>query len=473
MAIVKSLFSLRKKSHLFTRFELRDEKTYRRRLLPWLAPVDILFALVDWVSVPNTSLLWFFSLRLAGVIASALFWYGLRGRVRYGLRFFLAVAPYMFVVEYIMIKHSLVLSPYFAGASLVMITAAMLFPVRLLIASLVYTGCMLPLMIWSAFFSNYDHVSILQLLLMSSGTVIVCALNSGHLYSEFQKRLTASELLARDKGRRGRIISEKVQEILKRQIFESQFSPQVVDAVLQDRSIIREMRKRSIVNIVIDIQDSTKKANSLDALHYKQVIEEVLDVFSAACLKWNITLDKFTGDGVQAFAGAPFQTPNDLRRALMACKDTIAMLKARKHMLDQMWKDPLNVRFAICQGEALVGFVGKGIFKSYTAIGDMVSFTHRLSSVPVPWKIATHIWDKKVGADITAPGFHTEYTIVRNLKGFGEQSFYTAILDPIFEDDSVDAGRCPHCETPFVVEENAAGIPRVFCPACETKSKAA
>ena len=57
---------------------------------------------------------------------------------------------------------------------------------------------------------------------MALGSAIVCAVNSGFIWDEFRTKLEATEALARDKGRRGKIIQEKAAQLAKRQIFESQ-----------------------------------------------------------------------------------------------------------------------------------------------------------------------------------------------------------------------------------------------------------
>jgi class 3 adenylate cyclase len=307
---------------------------------------------------------------------------------------------------------------------------------------------------------------------MLLGSVLVCSVDSGQVHHDTRIRLAAVEALARDLGKREREIRKKAEELLKRRIFESQFSPQVVSAVLANRLLLKEMKRYPIVNIVTDIENSTQKANTIDPSAYKEVVEEVLDVFSAACLKWNITLDKFTGDGVQAFVGAPMSSGDDLTRAVMACRDCMTMLSARKAALELLWRTPLNVRFAICQGEALVGFIGRGSFKSYTAVGDMVSFTHRLSAVPPPWTIALYQWQGDTAAKLEFLGFKNSSTLVTDLKGFGDRKFQIQLLAPeISTDPASDAGRCPECETPLVLEEGLMGLPKVYCPGCQARAK--
>ncbi len=472
---IKSAFTLRSKNHLFSRLQIKDEKSHAYRLIPWLALVNISFGFVDWFVRPNGPVLIFFGVRILAVLISRALYLFSRGRTRYGIRLFFTVAPYMFAVEFIMLTQNLIVTPYFAGLALVMVTSAMLFPVRFKISAIVYTVTILPVLTW--LYKNptyYTQSDLLVLVLMLFGSVLVCAVNSGQVHEDLKIKLSIKETLTRDLGKREKEIRAKAEELVKRQIFESQFSPQVVSAILKDRALAHEMQRLHIVNIVIDIEDSTVKAHSLHPSAYKEVVEEVLDVFAASCMKWNVTLDKFTGDGVQAFSGAPVANKDDFYRAVMACRDTIRMLWARKSAIELIWKSPLNVRFAICEGEALVGFIGRGIFKSYTAVGDMVSFTHRLGSVPKPWTIAACSWYRPIFSQTLFPGIEEAKTqAVSGLKGFGDQSFQVTFLSCQLEEQSMDTGRCPQCSTPLVFEDGPGGLPRIYCAACESRTKAA
>jgi class 3 adenylate cyclase len=469
--LIKSPFSLRKSHHLATRLELRDEKAHAYRLIPWLALADLSFCIVDWWIDQGRSILFFLALRAIGVALSRFLFLVSRGRLRYGARLFLTTAPYMAPVQYVMISEHLVFSPYFAGPTLIMITASMLFPTRLKVSIPVYILLSLPILIWlatSPFPRLVDNVLVIA---MTIGSIGIVSLNADQVRQDLTDKLAAKEALTRDLGKRQKEIREKAEELVKRQIFESQFSPQVVTAILKDRTLTRDMKRVKISNIVIDIQNSTTKANTINPNHYKEVVEEVLDVFSAACLKWNITLDKFLGDGVQAFAGAPMPQADDFERSIYACRETIQMLTARKGVLEALWKDELNVRFAVCEGEALIGFIGRGVFKSYTAVGDMVSFTHRLSSVPEPWTIAACSWNSSVESRVSALGFHAQERWVDHLKGFGDKKFRVTILEPELDQSAemADAGRCPQCETPLVMEEGKMGLPRIYCQGCQNR----
>jgi adenylate cyclase len=470
MGLIKPINVLRRKSHVDTRLQLRDERTFARIVLPKIAVVYVGFGFVDWYSASSGDPVEFFGVRLAAVLISRVLYLLSRGRLKYGMRFMLLFSPYVFAVEYIMIKYGLVLSPYFAGLALVMLSGTMYFPVRMAIAAMVYGASILPALIWVSIHPTESVTGTMNFFLMTIGSVVLCTVNSEQIYRDFRERLILMETLARDLGRREKEIRAKADQLFKRQAFESQFSPQVVSAVLNDRASLKEMLQRNVVTVVVDIENSTLKAKTLVPTEYKNVIEEVFDVFASACLKWNITVDKFTGDGAQAFAGAPVTSTDDMFRALMASKDTLKMLRARQFSMEPRWKSPVVVRIAVCEGKALVGFLGRGTLKSFTAIGETVSFAHRLCGAAEPDSIAVYSLIHPGSIEMINIGFSAETKILSNLKGFGDQSFRVTMLRPM-EEETVDAdnGRCGDCQTPLVLEDSVSGLPRIVCPGCQSR----
>lgn len=472
MKLVKSAFALRSKSHVLTRMQIRNELAFRRFLNPWISPIYVLFAIVDWVSIPNSNFIFFFLIRIITVLLSASFFIFLRGRVRYGTRIFLIISPYLFTIQYIMLKYELTLSPYFAGIPLVLFTGITLFPMRTKIAAFVCTASVFPVLLFPLFGTYGGFSQTLLTHLMVSGGVLLSILNSSQIFNDFEQRLIASEALARDLGRRDKEIRFQSEELMKRRTFESQFSPQVVSEVLRDSQSLMQMQQKKIAVIVIDIENSTGKANTLAPAKYKEVIEEAFDVFASACLKWNVTVDKFTGDGAQALSGAPVAATNDFIRALKACEDTLRMLHARKSQLELLWGDTFNVRLAVSEGKALVGFLGRGSLKSFTAIGDAVSFTHRLCGTAPTWSVAAYSWLRDLESLSEIPeGWDQTLHPVIGLKGFGMQNFKTLTLRlRYYSQNQTDLGRCPKCETPLVLEDTAGPIPKITCPGCKSRT---
>lgn len=93
------------------------------------------------------------------------------------------------------------------------------------------------------------------------------------------------------------------------------------------------------------------------------------------------TVDKFIGDGIMAFWGAPVSQPDDVLRG---CK---AALRAARRMerLNEGWraegKPTLRIRIGLNSGEVLVGNIGSSNRFSYTAIGDGVNVAARLEGM--------------------------------------------------------------------------------------------
>ena len=262
-------------------------------------------------------------------------------------------------------------------------------------------------------------------------------------------------------------------EILSRKALEHQFSPQVLKQVISQPADILNMKASVISVLVLDIENSTGKSTILNLTDYKAAIEETFDLFASACLKWDLTLDKFTGDGAQAFAGAPLVQRDDRQRVLQASLDFLRMLNARQDFLAQLWQGELRVRLAVTTGSALVGFVGRGRIRSFTVIGETVSLTHRLCAAAAANSVCVLNIPQGQPDNLIADVKSSGQRIVTNLKGFGSKQFLVSEYQPFqHTDDDLDLGRCSDCNTHLVFNTSAQGIMEISCPACGSKTNA-
>lgn len=98
--------------------------------------------------------------------------------------------------------------------------------------------------------------------------------------------------------------------------------------------------------------------------------------------RWEGTLDKFIGDAIMAFWGAPLKQEN---HAELAVRCALNMIKKLEE-LQQKWKSegemPLTIGIGINTGEVLVGNIGaEGKKMDYTVIGDHVNIGARVETL--------------------------------------------------------------------------------------------
>src|SRR6185295_14914067 len=99
---------------------------------------------------------------------------------------------------------------------------------------------------------------------------------------------------------------------------------------------------------------------------------------SAQIQNQNGTIDKFIGDAVMAFWGAPAPNPDhavDCCRAALACRRAVE----EEGLVDDHG-ERVKIRIGINSGDMLVGNIGSEVRLNYTVIGDAVNIASRLES---------------------------------------------------------------------------------------------
>jgi adenylate cyclase len=124
------------------------------------------------------------------------------------------------------------------------------------------------------------------------------------------------------------------------------------------------------------------------------------------------TLDKFIGDCIMAFFGAPEPQANHADRAVAAAKGMLERLQQLN--LDQTWSQELQLRIAINSGKAVVGDVGSSQRVDYTVLGTTVNLAARMETICRPGEC---VISEATYSRLTNP---TSFEIMGNyrLKGF-------------------------------------------------------
>ena len=138
--------------------------------------------------------------------------------------------------------------------------------------------------------------------------------------------------------------------------------------------------KRPIYALFSDLEGFTKLSHAISPEQLSSLLNRYLEMLSEVVLRHGGTIDKFVGDAIVAFWGAPIARPDDADRAALAA---IALYEAgeefRRSAGDGMPAIGCT-RVGLHHGEAVVGnFGGEGRIQ-YTALGDAMNTASRLES---------------------------------------------------------------------------------------------
>ncbi len=172
-----------------------------------------------------------------------------------------------------------------------------------------------------------------------------------------------------------------------RKTIDSRFSPQVVEAILRDRALLKLGGVRKEVTVLFsDIRGFTTISESISPEQLSELLHEYFTEMTEEVLATNGVLDKFIGDAVMAFWGAPLDQKDQADRAV---KTALGMIK-RLEVLQAKWQKAnmphVDIGIGIHTGEAIVGNMGSEKRFDYTVIGDTVNIASRLEGLNKEYK---------------------------------------------------------------------------------------
>lgn len=127
-----------------------------------------------------------------------------------------------------------------------------------------------------------------------------------------------------------------------------------------------------------DIQGFTTISENMSSQELMLHLSDYFEHLSNIIMEEHGTIDKYIGDAIMAFWGAPQKLPN---AAYLACKSALRC-QTRLKILNKQWiennKPPMFTRMGIHTGKTVVGNVGSQYRMNYTAIGDTTNLASRL-----------------------------------------------------------------------------------------------
>ncbi|WP_343728805.1 adenylate/guanylate cyclase domain-containing protein [Duganella sp.] len=137
-------------------------------------------------------------------------------------------------------------------------------------------------------------------------------------------------------------------------------------------------RLLQVTTLIADMQGYTSQVESLSLDEAARLTTDFLDCLTRPVLAMHGTLDKYTGDGLVAFWGAPLPNPEHADLALDAARQILQEVARFSARRAQRGLAPLRVRIGIESGAAMAGDYGTSARSIYTAVGDSVNTAARL-----------------------------------------------------------------------------------------------
>ncbi|MCK4468058.1 MAG: adenylate/guanylate cyclase domain-containing protein, partial [Desulfobacterales bacterium] len=174
--------------------------------------------------------------------------------------------------------------------------------------------------------------------------------------------------------------------------FSTYLAPTVVKQLIESpEKLVLGGEERVITAFFSDIQSFTSISEGLAPEELVELLNEFLTEMTSIILKYEGTVDKFEGDAIIAFFGAPNELENQEEIACMACIDMQKRLSELRANWKISGKPELHMRIGLCTGVAVVGNMGSKTRMDYTMMGDTVNIAARLEGVNKIYGIYTLI----------------------------------------------------------------------------------
>ncbi|REG35994.1 adenylate cyclase [Archangium gephyra] len=158
-------------------------------------------------------------------------------------------------------------------------------------------------------------------------------------------------------------------------------SPEVARLVTRDLRLLTRPERREVTVFFCDLDGFSRLSKELTPERLIQLLNDYLTEVTDVVRATRGQVDKYIGDAVMAFWGAPVRTERHAHHACEAALKVRTVLSERQEYWDKTYGQHLQCRIGIDSGEVLVGGMGSDFESKYSVMGESVKLSMFLESL--------------------------------------------------------------------------------------------
>ena len=200
-------------------------------------------------------------------------------------------------------------------------------------------------------------------------------------------------------------------------VFDQYLPPAHIQRLLDDPgSVSLAGEKKQLSVLFCDIRSFTAISEQMSAQELKLWLNQYFSVMTQAIQTHDGTIDKYVGDMVMAFWGAPLAEPAHASKSIQAAFAMLHALELLNQQYQAAGKPVAHIGIGIHTGEMNVGDMGSDFRRSYTVIGDAVNLGSRLEGLTKFYGVPL-----LVSEDTKAEASELAYLLVDKVRVKGKQ----------------------------------------------------
>ena len=166
-----------------------------------------------------------------------------------------------------------------------------------------------------------------------------------------------------------------------KQAFGGHVSPAILNEILAGNVGLGAGKRQRVCVLFADIRGFTSRSEQSPPEAIIELLNGYFAQMTEVIHKHGGVVDKFIGDGIMAFFGAPQSLEHPERSSLEAAQEMLIRLQRYNQSLSGRGIAPITIGIGIHAGDVILGYIGSEARHEYTAIGDTVNAASRLESM--------------------------------------------------------------------------------------------